>query len=107
MKLTATQLGAAEIKRAVSCVDLVVLLGVFGLLWTILHFGRGMVTHFDESQSTVISTDIWNIPYYAGRTLLRMWIAFGFSLLFTFWESSAAKHRRIARASLLPSLDVL
>src|SRR3984957_17426548 len=107
MKLTATQLGAAEIKRTFSWVDIVVLLGVFGLLWTILHFGRGMVTHFDESQSTVISTDIWNIPYYAGRTLLRMWIAFGFSLLFTFAVGYAAAHNRIARAVILRALDIL
>ena len=107
MKSTATQLGAAEIKRTFSWVDIVVLFGVFGLLWTILHFGRGMVTHFDESQSTVISTDIWNIPYYAGRTLLRMWIAFGFSLLFTFAVGYAAAHNRIARAVILPALDIL
>ena len=93
MKSTATQLGGAAIKRSFSWVDIVVLFGVFGLLWTILHFGQGMVIHFDENQSPAISTDIRNIPYYAGRTLLRMWIAFGFSLLFTF---SVAMWRRIA-----------
>ena len=107
MKSTATQLGAPEIKRTFSWVDIVVLLGVFGLLWTVLHFGRGMVTHFDESQSTAISTDIWNIPYYAGRTVLRMWIAFGFSLLFTFSVGYAAAKNRVARAVILPALDIL
>ena len=87
--------------------DLVVLLGVFGLLWTILHFGRGMVIHFDESQSPAISTDIRNIPYYAGRTVLRMWIAFGFSLLFTFSVGYAAAKNRVARSIILPALDIL
>src|SRR6202521_5461713 len=107
MKSTATQLGAAAIKRTFSWVDVVVLFGVFGLLWTILHFGRGMVIHFDESQSSAISTDIRNIPYYAGRTVLRMWLAFGFSLLFTFSVGYAAAKSRVARSVILPALDIL
>ncbi len=107
MKSTAPQLGAAAIKRTFSWVDIVFLFGIFGLLWTILHFGQGMVIHFDESQSPVISTDIRNIPYYAGRTLLRMWIAFGFSLLFTFAVGYVAAHSRAARAVILPALDIL
>jgi NitT/TauT family transport system permease protein len=107
MKLSATQLGAAEIKRAFTWVDLVVLLGVFGLLWTVLHFGQGMIVHFDESQSPAISTDTRNIPYYAGRTVLRMWVAFGFSLLFTFAVGYAAAKNRIARSIILPTLDIL
>src|ERR1700731_3844518 len=107
MKSTATQLGGAGIKRSFSWVDIVVLFGVFGLLWTILHFGQGMVIHFDENQSPAISTDIRNIPYYAGRTLLRMWVAFGFSLLFTFSVGYAAAKSRAARAVILPALDIL
>ena len=107
MKSTATQLGTAEIRRTFSWVDLVILVSVFGLAWTILHFGHGMTVHFDEGQSTEISTDIRNIPYYAGRTVLRMWIAFGFSLLFTFVVGYAAAKNRIARSIILPALDIL
>ena len=107
MKSTATQLGTAEIRRTFSWVDLVILLSVFGLAWTILHFGHGMTVHFDEGQSPEISTDIRNIPYYAGRTVLRMWIAFGFSLLFTFVVGYAAAKNRIARSIILPALDIL
>ncbi len=66
-----------------------------------------MVIHFDESQSPEISTDIRNIPYYAGRTVLRMWIAFGFSLLFTFSVGYAAAKNRVARPIILPALDIL
>jgi NitT/TauT family transport system permease protein len=107
MKLPTIQLGAAEVRRSFTWVDLVVLVGVFGLSWTVLHFGRGMVVHFDESQSPAISTDIRNIPYYAGRTVLRMWIAFGFSLLFTFSVGYAAAKNRVARSIILPALDIL
>src|SRR4030081_2001242 len=106
MKLLATQLGAAESKRRCTWIDLLVLIGLFGLLWSVLHFGSGMVVHFDESQSLKISTSIRHIPYYAGRTLLRMWIAFGWSLIFTFAVGYAAAKSRIARAIILPVLDI-
>ena len=107
MKLSATQLDAAETKRAFTWVDLVVLLGVFGLLWTVLHFGQGMIVRFNENQSPEISTDVRNIPYYAGRTVLRMWLAFGLSLLFTFAVGYAAAKNRVARSIILPTLDIL
>jgi len=107
MKLPSIQLEAAEVRRSFTWVDFVVLIGVFGLSWTILHFGKGMIVHFDENQSPAISTGIRHIPYYAGRTVLRMWIAFGFSLLFTFSVGYAAAKSRLARSIILPALDIL
>src|ERR1700716_120986 len=107
MKSTATQLGAADGKRVFNWVDLLIFGGVLGLLWSILQFGSGMMVHFDAtSQSLPISTHIRHIPYYAGRTLLRMWIAFGWSLIFTFAVGYAAAKSRIARAIILPVLDI-
>src|SRR6202022_1038876 len=107
MKLPSIQLGAAEIRRSFTWVDFVILIGVFGFAWTVLHFGKGMIVHFDENQSPAISTDTRNIPYYAGRTVLRMWLAFVFSLLFTFSVGYAAAKSRVARAVILPALDIL
>ncbi|HEX3444451.1 MAG TPA: ABC transporter permease subunit [Chthoniobacterales bacterium] len=108
MKSTATQLGAADSKRSFNWVDLLIFAGVLGLLWSILEFGSGMMAHFDAtSQSLPISTHIRHIPYYAGRTLIRMWIAFGFSLIFTFSVGYAAAKNRIARAIILPFMDIM
>jgi NitT/TauT family transport system permease protein len=108
MKSTATQLGAADSKRSFNWVDLLVFAAVLGLLWGILQFGSGMMVHFDAtSQSLPISTDIRNIPYYAGRTLVRMWIAFGFSLIFTFSVGYAAAKNRLARTFILPFMDIM
>jgi len=108
MKSTATQLGAAETRRSFSWVDLLVFAGILGLLWSLLQFGAGMLVHFDaDSQSLPIATDIQHIPYYAGRTFLRMWIAFGFSLLFTFAVGYAAAKNKLARAFILPFLDIM
>jgi NitT/TauT family transport system permease protein len=107
MKLPSIQLEAGEKRRSFTWVDFVILAGVFGFSWTVLHFGKGMIVHFDENQQQAISTDIRIIPYYAGRTILRMWIAFGFSLLFTFSVGYAAAKSRIARSIILPALDIL
>jgi NitT/TauT family transport system permease protein len=108
MKSTATQLGAAESKRSFNWVDLLIFAGVLGLLWSILEFGSGMIVHFDAtSQSLPISTHIRHIPYYAGRTLIRMWIAFGFSLIFTFSVGYAAAKNKVARAIILPFMDIM
>lgn len=107
MKLPSIQLEAGEKNRRFTWVDLVILIGVFGFSWTVLHFGKGMIVHFDENQSPAVSTDLLNIPYYAGRTVLRMWIAFGFALLFTFIVGYAAAKNRVARSIVLPALDIL
>jgi hypothetical protein len=90
-----------------SWVDLVVLVGLFGLGWSVLHFGRGMLVHFDEKNTPPLSMGLWNIPYYAGRTMLRMWIAFGFSLVFTLITGYMAAKYRLARALILPAMDIL
>ena len=108
MKSTATQLGAPDSKRTFNWVDLLIFAGVLGLFWSILHFGKGMMVRFDAtSQSLSISSDIRSIPYYIGRTLIRMWIAFGFSLIFTFAVGYAAAKSRVARAVILPFLDIM
>ncbi|MGA8655786.1 MAG: ABC transporter permease subunit [Chthoniobacterales bacterium] len=108
MKSTATQLGAPDSKRTFNWVDLLIFASILGLFWSILHFGSGMTVRFDAtSQSLSISTDIRHIPYYIGRTLIRMWIAFGFSLIFTFVVGYAAAKNRVARAIILPFLDIM
>ncbi len=101
------QFKAAEHRGKFGWLDVVILAGLFGLLWSVLHFGGGMLVEFDEAAMTPLSTSLWSIPYYAGRTLLRMWLAFGCSLIFTFAIGYAAAKSRVARAFILPAIDVL
>jgi NitT/TauT family transport system permease protein len=98
---------AREESTSFGWVDVVLLLAIFGLLWSVLHVGRGMLVHFDESQLPQLSSRLGDIPSYAARTVLRMWIAFVFSLLFTLIVGYAAAKNRTARAVILPALDVL
>ena len=55
----------------------------------------------------VISTNISNVPYYAARSLLRMFIALTLSTVFTLVYGTAAARLRRAEKVLVPILDVL
>ena len=88
-------------------VDVVVIIGVFALLRTVVTLGGDMRAQFDELHPPTLSLDIALIPYYTARTVLRMFIAFAASLLFTVvWGYVAAKNPR-ARLVMLPLIDIL
>lgn len=72
-----------------------------------MHFGRGMVVAFNPAGLPELDFSTSQIPYYAGRTLLRMWIAFAFSLFFAISLGYLAAKNRTARSVILPALDVL
>ena len=66
-----------------------------------------MLVHFDDTVVLQIDSAPSQIPYYAGRTLRRMWIAFCFSLFFAILTGYLAAKSRAARTFVLPALDVL
>ena len=107
MRTPTASSAASQRRTTFGWVDAVILLAIFGLLWSVLHFGRGMLVHFDEHDMPPLSTNLSDIPYYAARTVLRMWIAFACSLLFTLIVGYAAAKNRMARAVILPALDIL
>ena len=106
MKSTAPQLAVRTAPRAFGWVDAVVMAAVLGLLWSAVHFGKGMLVHFDASTSPALDPSVWQIPYYAGRTLLRMWIAFCFSLFFAIATGYIAAKSPRARTFILPTLEI-
>ncbi|HEX7690167.1 MAG TPA: ABC transporter permease subunit [Burkholderiaceae bacterium] len=103
----APQLQVAEPRRGFTWVDGVVMLALLAVFWSALHFGKGMLVHFDAASQPAIDLSVSMIPYYAGRTLLRMWIAFAFSLLFAVGTGYLAAKSARARMFILPALDVL
>src|SRR5580700_3224456 len=90
-----------------SPVDVVVFVAIFLLLFGILRLARSINTSSATAHVAVISTDPANLPYYAARSLLRMFIAFFISVVFTFVYATAAARSRRARAVLIPILDIL
>ena len=107
MKSTSPQLSIPAEQRAFGWIDAAIMLALFSLLWSALHFGKGMLVHFDDTVALQIDSSPSQIPYYAGRTLLRMWIAFSFSLFFAIATGYLAAKSKTARAFILPALDVL
>ena len=107
MKSLAPQLVVDQHRPTFTWVDGLVLVVLFGLLWSAMHFGRGMLVAFDPAGVPDLDFSTSQIPYYAGRTLLRMWIAFAFSLFFAISLGYMAAKSLSARAVILPALDVL
>ena len=103
----AAHLAVDEHPRGFGWVDGLILLALMGLLWSALHYGKGMLVHFDAGRFAQVDMARGQIPYYAGRTFLRMGIAFACSLCFAVAVGYIAAKSRVARAAILPALDVL
>ncbi|MGD0559203.1 MAG: sulfonate ABC transporter permease, partial [Streptosporangiaceae bacterium] len=85
-----------------SPVDVVVFVAVALLLFGVLRLAHSMNTSSATAHVAVISTSPGELPYYAARSLLRMFIAFFASVVFTFIYATAAARSRRARVILIP-----
>jgi NitT/TauT family transport system permease protein len=88
--------------------DVIVLFGALTLLALVARIGADAFARFAPPDVVPdIDLDPRHLPYYAGRSTLRMFLALGCSLLFTLaYGYVAAKSRRAERV-LIPLLDVL
>jgi NitT/TauT family transport system permease protein len=78
------------------------------LLYVIVRLGHSMNTALLSAHVTAaVSTKAGHLPYYAARSLLRMFIALFLSVVFTFVYGTAAARSRRARMVLIPLLDIL
>ncbi|MGW2253874.1 ABC transporter permease [Kitasatospora sp. NPDC001660] len=88
--------------------DVLVAAALVALLYGLLRLAPSLNAPFlpDQAPATV-STDPANLPFYAVRSLLRMFAALVASVLFTFVYATAAARMRRAEKVLLPVLDIL
>jgi NitT/TauT family transport system permease protein len=94
--------------RRLSPADVVVGVIVIATLYGVVRLGQAMNVNFTPGRTRVkISTDIADVPYYAARSLLRMFIALALSTVFTLVYGTAAARMRRAGKVLIPILDVL
>ncbi|MFT8703964.1 ABC transporter permease [Bifidobacterium aquikefiricola] len=88
--------------------DIVVIIGILALIGGIAvmlpDINRAVGP---QGLPSTISTDPSNLPYYAMRSVLRMFIALACSLLFTVVYGLAAARSRRLGAILIPLLDIL
>ncbi|GGL51432.1 ABC transporter permease [Sporolactobacillus putidus] len=87
--------------------DLLVIFLLLSLLYLLTQLGSGMHAPFSPQQQTSLSLDPKWLPYYAGRSLLRMFIAFAASLIFTFIYGRIAAYNRTAEKIMIPAIDIL
>ena len=94
--------------RGLNVYDLLLAVGIAALLYVVVKLGQAMTVSYAPGRNYVnLNTDISNVPYYAARSLLRMFIALFLSTVFTFVYGTAAARLRRAEKVLVPVLDVL
>lgn len=99
----------ADVRRpALGVADLAVGLGVLALLYLVAHIGAQSFVKFNPPEVLPsVSLDPRNLPNYAARSTLRMFIALAASTLFTFVYGYAAARSKRAERVLIPLLDIL
>jgi NitT/TauT family transport system permease protein len=89
-------------------VDLLVFAALLALLFGLLRLAPALNAPFlPKTPSRPLSTNPANLPYYAVRSLFRMFIALFISLVFTFVYATAAARLPRAEKVLIPVLDIL
>ena len=95
-------------RPGLSPVDLLVFAALLALLFGLLRLAPALNAPFlPKTAPSTVSTDPANLPYYAVRSLLRMFVALILSVLFTFVYATAAARLRRAEKVLVPVLDIL
>src|ERR1700743_2182914 len=98
----------ADLKLSFPVADIVVGLGTLGLLYIAARVGAESLVKFSPPDIIpTISLDPRNLPNYAARSTLRMFIALIFSTLFTFVYGYTAARSPRAERVLVPLLDIL
>ncbi len=101
--------GVGSLRRVrLRWVDVVVAVAIAVLFYLIIEASAGATAHLDLTHvPAAISTDPALLPYYALRSLPRMFVALAASLLFTFVVATAAARLPRAEKVILPALDIL
>ena len=95
------------LKNAPNRWDLVLLPLVLAVLTAVAFGAMQMSRPFTIGQPTAISLDPAYLPYYLLRTILRMFMALGFALVFSFAFAAIAVKSKAAEKILVPLLDIL
>lgn len=93
--------------RFVNRWDMLLLIIILSVLFFLGWAGSQMATPYQLGDQIPISLAPSNLPFYALRTVLRLFIALIFSLLFTFIVGALAAKNRRAEQVIIPAIDIL
>ena len=99
--------GALQRRLGFSPLDPFVGLALFLLVFAFIRVSRGATVALVPSKLSQLNTSPINLPYYAARSLLRMFAALFVSVIFTLVYAYTAAHNRRLRRVLVPALDIL
>ena len=87
--------------------DLIAFAAILAVLTAVARTYHGISAPLPAPTESPISLDYGQLPYYAFRTVLRMFAALAASLVFTFTYATLAAKSRRAEMVLVPVLDIL
>ncbi|MDF1758283.1 MAG: ABC transporter permease subunit [Legionellaceae bacterium] len=87
--------------------DFLVLILVVAVLFFLSYTGSKMMIPYSIGEPLPISLSPFKLPEYALRTVLRMFIALGVSIIFTFIVGTLAAKSKRAEQIIIPAIDVL
>jgi NitT/TauT family transport system permease protein len=96
-----------KVGRFINRWDLLLLILIFAVLFFLGWAGAQMATPYQLGDQIPISLAPANLPFYALRTVLRMFIALLFSIVFTFIVGALAAKNRRAEQIIIPAIDIL
>jgi NitT/TauT family transport system permease protein len=96
-----------NITRYINHWDLFLLLLILSVIFFLGWAGAQMATPYQLGNPIPISLEPSKLPFYAVRTVLRMFIALLASLLFTFTIGTLAAKNRRAEQLIIPAIDIL
>lgn len=96
-----------SVGRFINRWDLLLLILIFAILFFLGWAGANMATPYQLGDQIPISLAPENLPFYALRTVLRLFIALIFSILFTFTIGALAAKNRRAEQIIIPAIDIL
>src|SRR5215469_10973814 len=87
--------------------DLIIFIFIAAAFVALAHGIREMEAPLAKLDIAPVTLDPRNLPEYALRTTLRMFVAIGASLVFTFVVATLAAKSRKAELVIVPALDIL
>lgn len=96
-----------NVNRLLNRWDVLLLILIVAILFVLGWSGKNMATPYAIGDPLPISLDPMKLPFYASRTVLRLFIALLFSILFTLIVGTLAAKNSRAERIIVPALDIL
>lgn len=96
-----------RVDRFINRWDILLLILMLSVLFFLAWAGSQMALPYHLGTPLPITLDPHALPFYALRTVLRMFIALSFSMLFTLIVGAWAAKNRRAEQVIIPAIDIL